>query len=728
MCVSQAKIRYSAVLCVLMLSGAAPTRPASAIDFDTQIIPVLTRAGCNAGACHGSAAGRGEFKLSLFGGDAAADYFAVVRQFEGRRINLAHPRESLLIGKPTGQLDHGGGLRLEEDGPGAQRLFEWITAGAPPGGARRLDRLDVTPARTIVGQMGSAIRLRATAHFSDGVTEDVTPLVVFAATDPSAVTIAPDGQTATIVRRGQHVVIARFLDRVVPLTFVLPVGDEPPDFSAVPRANFIDEEILASLATLRLAAAPRAGDAEFLRRVSLDLTGRLPSRVDAEAFLADGAPDKRLRLVERLLAGDAFVDYWAFRLASLLRIRTLPNDRQGAKTYTSWIREQIGGGVGLDEMARQLLTATGDSHAVGPANFARMTPDARAQAELVSQAFLGVRIGCANCHNHPLDRWTQDDYHGLAAIYARLDRGRIVAIAPRGAVTNPRSGEPAIPRIPGVGDLAAGADGRIEFANWLTAPDNHQFARAIVNRLWQAMFGRGLVEPVDDLRETNPPTHPDLLDRLAEDFISHGYDLRHTLRLIALSETYGRSEDVPLAATVPSAAGDRRTETFVDGRFYSRATSRPLAAEVLADMIADVSDVPDHYGGEPLGTRAITLFDPQTPAESLDVLGRCSRAETCEEPAAAGGLPAKLHLLNGPLVNRKVAAPEGVLHRRILAGWSNEQIVADFYWRALSRPPSTGELSFWSRQLAELEPAERRARLEDFVWCLLNCREFATNH
>jgi hypothetical protein len=369
----------------------------------------------------------------------------------------------------------------------------------------------------------------------------------------------------------------------------------------------------------------------------------------------------------------------------------------------------------MDEVARALLTAVGDSHVVGPANFARTVGDARGQAELVSQVFLGVRLQCANCHNHPLDRWTQDDYHGLAAVFARLERGRVVKVAPRGAVTNPRTGEPALPRIPGVRDLEAGADGRDGFTRWLTAPENPYFARAIVNRLWRALFGRGLVEPADDLRDTNPATHPELLDRLAADFVRHGHDLRHTLRLIALSKTYGRS-------------GATNAVNRADDRFYSHAYRRPLEPEVLADALADVTGVSDRYGNEPAGTRAVALIDPRTPAPSLDILGRCSRQASCEGATEGGGLPAKLHELNGELINRKLAAPDGRLHRLIAAGEPDDAIVADFYLRALGRPPTGAERDYWRQRLAEAGKAERTALLEDAVWSLLNCSAFSTNH
>lgn len=339
-----------------------------------------------------------------------------------------------------------------------------------------------------------------------------------------------------------------------------------------------------------------------------------------------------------------------------------------------------------------------------------------AQAELVGQVFMGMRLGCANCHSHPLDRWTQDDYHGLAAVFARLERGRIVQLAARGGVTNLRTGEPAIPRIPGTRFLNADGDHRGELAHWLTSSGNLYLARATVNRLWRAMFGRGLVEPTDDLRETNPATHPELLERLAQDFANEGYSIRHTLRLIALSHTYGRS-DVILAANA------------ADDRFYSHAYWRPLLPEVLADAIADVTGVAGVYAGHPEGTRAVSLVDPLSPAPSLDILGRCLRTAECDEnPAEGGGLPAQLHLLNGDLVNARLTDKSGRLRQSLAAGRTDADILSDFHRRALGRGPTDDQLLRWNAGFDSKDLAERTERLEDFVWSLLNSRQFSQNH
>ena len=700
----------TAGLLLLAVVGADPVRPP---DFDTEVVPVLTRAGCNAGACHGAAAGRGGFHLSLFGSDPAADYDAIVQDLEGRRVNLAHPADSLTLNKPTGNLRHGGGTRLEPDGAGARRLADWIAAGAPRAKqGRRLTSFEIDPPNRIVDREGAEVRMKAVARFDGGEAEDVTEWTVFTASDPSAVEIK--GESAIVRRRGQHVVIARFLDRVVPIRPTLPFSDTPVDLSREPRANFIDDEVLKSLQVLRIPVSPQAGDTAFLRRVRLDLTGRLPTQEEVTKFLAERAADKRSKQIDALLASDDFTEYWTYKLASLYRNRPV-GDSAGARALHGWLRNRVRDGTPFDKVARELLTAVGDSHTNGPAYFTRLAADPRGHAELVSQVFLGVRLQCANCHNHPLDRWTQDDYHGLAAVFARLDRGREVKVVSRGAVTNPRTGEPAIPRIPGVRLLEEAADGRIAFADWLISPENLYFAKAIVNRLWKAMVGRGLVEPADDLRDTNPATHPELLDRLAHDFVAHGYDFRHTLRLIATSETYSRS------STTINA-------NRADDRYYSHAYHRPLEAEVLADALADVTGVSEKYGDEPPGTRAIALVDPGTPSRALDVLGRCSRKDSCEGESTGGGLPAMLHRLNGELINQKVAARDGRLHRLIAAGKTTDVILAEFYTRGFGRSLSDAEARYWRAHAEKVDEKDRTAWLEDVVWSLLNSREFASNH
>ena len=696
--------------------GAAPTET---VHFDTQVVPVLTKAGCNAGACHGAAAGRGGFHLSLYGSNPEADYNAIVRQRDGRRVNLSQPVASLLLLKPTGLLDHGGGYRLDPEKAGAKRLLRWIEQGTPRGPPRPLVRFHVQPSSYLARKPGEQVEIRAWATFADGQQLDVTGWTVFTPEDSSAVQIDSVTSRATLSRRGRHVVVARYLDRVVPVQFTVPLSDKLVELASARDESFIDQHVHTMLEQLRLPVSPVADDATLVRRLYLDLTGRLPTPEQARSYLADKNPAKRELLIDQLLKSPQATDYWTLYFAKLLRIRSQPKDSIGAKTYHTWLHRRIQDGTSYAEMVRELLTAMGDSHQSGPANFFRAAGDPRARAELVSELFMGVRLRCANCHDHPLDRWTQDDYHGLAAILAPLQVGRMISFKAGAEVTHPRTGEAAQPRIPGARFLPAARTGREALADWLVAPENPYFARSVVNRLWKKLMGRGLVEPVNDMRATNPATHPALLDALGTEFRQHGYSWRYIVRTIVSSEAYARS-----ALTLP--------ENRADDRFYSHALVRPLEPEVLMDALVDVTGVPHRYADLPLGTRAVTLFDSRLPSPELDILGRCSREESCEEGTLAsttGGLTRKLHLVNGELINRKIGHQQGYLNQLLGSRLSREQIVERLYLACFSRDPTELEKEHWKQQWDQSAvAAERQQWFEDLFWSLLACREFVTNH
>lgn len=682
------------------------------VDFQHDIMPVLTKFGCNSGACHGAAIGRGGFKLSLYGGNSAEDYEAIVRQRSGRRVNLASPTRSLLLAKPIESIAHGGGVRFDSESEAAQLLRRWVAEGARAESKIKLRRLEVRPSRYVFPQIDRDVSLQAIAHYTDGSHRDVTKWVVFQPEDESAVSVSDD--KATILRKGRHVVVARYLTEVVPIEFVVPVGEA--GSRGVPNeANWIDGFIVGKLDEMGLPFAGPCSNSQFLRRVRLDLTGRLPSVEEVEAASLPGW--NRRKYVDQLLDSEEFVDYWTFKLAELLRIRPQVNESEGLEVYLGWLRASVEDDKGYDQIARELLLAAGDSHTDGPANFFRTTKTAKEQTEFVSELFMGSRLRCANCHNHPLDRWTQDDYHGLAAILAKVESGRVIRDKADGKVIHPRTKEFAITKLPGAPRAEQPLD-RADLADWLLDQDNPFFSQAIVNRLWKHMQGRGLVEPVDDFRATNPATHPELLEALAENFASHGYSLRHTLRLIAHSATYAQR----------SLAADESTQGAM---FYAGAGSRSLRPEVLADAMSDVLGMPEKFGDLPLGTRAVELKDPDTPSMTLDVLGRCDRVLSCESTGSSGGLSQQLHLLNGPLLNQRLGEPGGRLAQLCAAGMSNEQIVEEFYRRAFCRTPTEQELAFWGGALpdAAVDGAGKvPSELEDFVWSILTCREFVTNH
>ncbi|MEM9701557.1 MAG: DUF1549 domain-containing protein, partial [Planctomycetota bacterium] len=547
------------------------------------MVPALTRLGCNAGACHGAAAGRGGLSLSLYGGDPASDYDAIVRAFRGRRVNRVRPEDSLLLLKATESIDHGGGPVLDDEGDAYRLLRDWIADGAKRESGGKLTAVAVTPSRATTA-LGETVSLRATATFEDGTVRDVTRWTTFVAEDSSAVRVEadrdPQAPTAVPLRRGRHVVIARHRDRVHAVELIVPLSDAPTEYETTSQTNFVDRHVFAGLQDLRLPASPPTTDAAFLRRVTLALTGRLPTPDAAVAFAADRDPEKRVKRIDELLASEAFVQYWTYRLAELLRIRPHEADGRDARLYQDWLAERLREQAGYDAIISDLLKAVGDGRTAGPPNFHRVGKNPRERAEFVSEALMGVRLRCANCHNHPLDRWTQDDFHGLAAVLAGVTSGPSVRPDPEAKVVHPRTGEPARPQIPG--GPPTGVRGPAALASWLTEPENPYFAKAFVNRLWKATVGRGLVEPADDFRATNPATHPALLNELADEFVAHGYDLRRTLRTITLSAALARS-----AEALPGNAAD--------DRFLSHFPRTPLPPAVLADAVSDVLGVSERY-------------------------------------------------------------------------------------------------------------------------------------
>ncbi|MEL7496708.1 MAG: DUF1553 domain-containing protein [Planctomycetota bacterium] len=697
------------------------------IDFQTEIIPVLTKMGCNAGSCHGSAAGRGGFRLSLYGSQPGDDFRAIVQDDKGRRINRAKHQKSLILRKPGGDLDHGGEQRFEFSDPAGQLIANWIKQGAQFESSAILEKFEVGQSSLKFKTVAENHQFNFTATFSDPVTsaittKDVTQWTVVTANDESSVKIDPETNTATFARPGRHIVIARFLDRVVPIEILIPFYDQPTNNKTPQNQNFIDQYVIKKLDQLQIPTGSQTDDLTFLRRASLDLVGRLPTQNEIEQFEANQSADKREKLIDDLLANPAFTDYWTYRIATQLRIRSQPQDKVGAKVYHTWLKQQIGANESWQNISKELLLAKGNSFNVGPANFYRTTGNARLQTEFVTESLLGVKVRCANCHNHPLDHWTQDDYHGLAAIFAKVRQARVVSLNPSGENIHAKTGEPARSRVPGeyfIDELSGDhSDERIPLTDWITDEKNPYFARSMVNRIWQSLMGRGLVEPVDDLRSTNPATHPELLDRLAADFVKSDFNIRHTIKQICSSEAYQR------------AVGKSGTPSFHQD-FLADARVRTLPPEVLADSIADVTGVFETYPDHPDGTRAVQLYDSKIPSKSLDILGRCSREESCESDTqvAAGGLSAQLHLLNGPLINKKISAIDGKLSEMLAAQTSTEEIIKHFYLQAFSRKPSSSESEYWLKQLDDdVDETARQSRLEDFVWSVLNSKEFTTNH
>jgi hypothetical protein len=705
-----------AVLSAFVSTASAEDFEQPRLDFPTRILPILTKAGCNAGACHGAAVGQGGFRLSLLGYDPEKDYEIITREFSGRRIDPAAPEESLFLRKPTRQIDHDGGRRIKKDSDAYQLLVRWIAAGVPYGPpALRVTGIEVAPKDLLLETTNQTVALRVRAFLSDGTREDVTALALYTSNDDAVAEVNGAG-VVTTRDRGLTGIMVRYSGQVAAARVGVPFSNAAVKAADFQPQNFIDEKILAELRRLRIPPSALSDDAEFLRRVGLDVIGCLPSPDEVRAFLRESpSPAKRQRVIDALLKRDEFVDFWTMKFADLLLMSGKRGSEAATQTYHTWLREQIANNRPFDEIARELITAVGEISKVGPANFLTLASDPRDLGEHASTIFLGTQIACARCHAHPYAKWTQDDYHRFAAFFARVSQeSGLVRVRDQGEVEHPKTGKSLRPTpLGGVAPIeAASRDRRIALADWLTSANNPLFAQAIVNRIWQHLLGRGLAEPVDDLRPTNPPANPELMEALAADFAAHGYDVRRLIRMIVSSRTYQLS----------SRANEINRR---DDRFFSRAYLKPLAAQVLADAIAQASGVPEEFAGYPAGTRAVQLIGSQTPSFALDVFGRCSRERACESSGrSGGGLAQALHLINGSTVNGKLR--NGFLTAALAGARADAELIDELYLRTLSRPADQPEIARWKTMLAD--PAERAEVAEDLLWALLNSREFAFNH
>ncbi len=702
-----------ALLFLTLLCLSQSTRADDSFHLD--ILPILTKAGCNGGACHGAATGQGGFKLSLLGYAPDLDHAAITREFSGRRIDPEQPAQSLLLRKATRQIDHEGDRRFHPDSTEARTLQDWIRRGAPIGSSTAtVTGLVVHPPLLRPSPDHSPPSIEVTAHLSDGSTRPATGLALYSSNDDSVADVDRQGRIR-ILTPGMTAIMVRFAGAVAAarIESPFPVSEGAPHPAPIPP-HLIDRAIARRLADMHVPASPPASATTFLRRVHLDLAGQLPPVELVREFESKpDSPARREALIDQLLASDAFTDLWSMRLADLLLISGKRGGEKATLAYHRWLRAQVAADSGWDRIAHDLLTATGPINEHGPASFALLANDPRDLAEHAASIFLATRIACARCHAHPADRWTRTDYHQFAAFFARIQRdaGR-VSTAERGEVEDPRSGRPSPPRALGEFRPAPdNSDRRVALADWTASPTNPLFARAFVNRTWKHLMGRGLVEPVDDLRPTNPPTHPELLDELAADFASNGFKLRHLVRRIVTSDAYQRS-----SRTLP---GNSR-----DDRLYSRAFLKSLDGRVLLDAIAQATGVPESFDDQPDVTHAVQLVGTQSPSPALDILGRCPREASCDgSNPAGGGLAQALHLLNGATINRRLR--QGHLPRWLGSIPSDEELLNQLYRHTLSRSPRPEERAEWLPRLAR---APRSQVAEDLLWALLNSREFAINH
>jgi len=743
-------LKLNVGLCGLFLAGAsASAQPQPGrVSFRNDVMAVLSKAGCNAGTCHGNKNGKGGFKLSLRGQDPDADYLTLTRDSFGLRANPLEPEQSLLLMKPTTQIAHEGGLRFSKGAEEYEIVRRWIKAAMPNdlASAPRLERLDVTPKeKTLIEPAGEA-QLQVLARFSDGSVHDITSLAVYDSAG-SAAKISHDG----LVQRqsaGEATVLVRYLQlqQAVRLAFV----PARPGFAWTkpPANNYIDEQVFAKLRTLRVNPSPLCSDEVFLRRAYLDLLGLLPSGEEARSFFADRRREKRPHLIEKLLERPEFADFWALKWADLLRVEAHSLDQKGVQAFHAWIRQSIATNKPLDLFVGELVTARGSTYTQPAANYYRPQREPASRAMAAAQVFLGTRLRCAECHNHPSDRWTQDDYYDWAGLFARvnykvLENNReissdehewngeqVVFRAREAALKNPRTGKDARPRFLGVsgagfqpasaGILPAFSPDLDSLAAWLTSPTNTWFARVQANRIWFHLMGRGLVDPPDDFRATNPASHPALLDALARDFVKHRFDVRYLIRLIMNSRTYQLS----------SEPNDTNMEDEIN---FSHTMPRRLGAEQLLDCESQVAGVPLKFAGYPAGLRAAQLpgVRPESKGKRaanqsdqfLEVFGKPPRLLTTDgERSCECNIGQAFQMISGPLANELLADKENRVSRLIAAGKPDREILYELFWLALTRPLGVEERKAMLSSLSTTK--DRPAELEDILWGLLNSKDF----
>lgn len=685
------------------------------VSFSRDVMPVFLRAGCNRGSCHGASRGQRGFRLSVFGFDPDGDYHRLTREFVGRRINLAVPEESLLLLKATEQVAHGGGERFTVDSEPYQTVLKWLQSGAlkDAGKVARPVAVEIYPPEVVLD--GGSQRFIVRARYSDGTDRDVTALTVFSSSNPTAAAITAEG-VLHAGKRGESFVLARFDSFSVGVPVIVIAAGTDVDWTGVAAHNYIDQQVQAKLKKLRVLPSAVCDDPTYLRRVTIDTIGLLPTPAEYQDFLTDTDPNKRRRLVERLLQRREFSDLWVAKWAELLQIDRIKGG------FFGWLTKNYNANVGIDQMVRELITAEGGFFRDPPVQYFRRVGEPTKLAENVAQVFMGTRIQCARCHNHPFDRWTMDDYYSFSAFFAQLGSKRnwedtrelIVFDKGSGEVRHPQDQRIMTPkflggRIPQV----TGRDRRAVLAEWLTAADNPWFARNLANRIWAQYFGRGIVDPVDDVRISNPPSNPALLDALSRKLVDYQFDFRRLILDIATSRTYQQS--------VSYNDSNRH-----DVANFSRARFRRPRAEVLHDCLCQATDSPTRLGGFPLGTRAVQMPVASMTTYFLETFGRSDRETVCTcEVDVEPSLSQALHLINGETTWGKIR--HAGLVRRLLGQYEDpHRVVEELYIRCLTRKPTTEEMEHLATLL---ESAQDRGQvLEEIFWALLNSKEFLFNH
>ncbi len=692
----------------------------AAVSFEQQVMPLLTKAGCNGGGCHGKAEGQNGFKLSVFGFDPEADHKAITAESRGRRVLPAAPESSLFVMKGTGRTPHGGGKKLHEGTLPYKRLVRWIAEGAnlrtetaPP-----VVSVEVEPTDKVLS-LGGSQQLRVTAIDARGRRRDVTAETEFESNATTIAGVDRGGFVQAAQIPGEAAILVRYLGQVTVARFSVPRTGNT--FTRPPETNFIDGQVWDKLAKLGIPPSDLADDSTFLRRVFLDVIGTLPTAKEAREFLADSDAKKRAKLIDRLLDRPEYADFWATKWADLLRVDRDVLGANGSVAFHRWLRQQFADNRPYDQFARDILTAEGKITSPGPAGLYRTLGTPEVMSRSLSQVFLGVRIECAQCHHHPSDRWGQDDYFALAGFFTGLTRkgvaGSEAIVSSGGAdLKHPRTGKPIPTRVLGGKDLTFPdrTDRRVALADWMTAPDNPYFARMIVNRLWSHSFGRGLIEPIDDLRLTNPAANEPLLAALAKHLVASKYDLKAVARTVLNSRVY------QLAGATKANADDEQN--------FSHARSRTLPAEVLLDAICQTTGVPEKFNGTPEGTRAIQLWDNRMPSYFLQLFGRPARVSVCEcERSTEPSIAQALHLMNAEEIEAKIRSKRGVARQLADGDKTPAAIVDELYLSTHSRFPTNPEQTAMLDLFNGKEAITRREAVEDVLWTLLNTKHFLYN-
>jgi hypothetical protein len=712
-------------------SVAVPLKVAQAavqspISFRLDVMPVFMRAGCNSGSCHGSARGKDGFRLSLFGFDPEGDHYRLTREQVARRTSLAVPTDSTLLEKATGAVPHTGGKRFEPSSELYQTLQHWIDAGVPNDDVAKLPKVvgvDLYPKKAVLDGQGATQQLTVRARYSDGTDRDVTSLALFLTSNDVSAPVSPGG-LVTAGQRGEAFVMARFETHTVGSQFiVLPQGLEF-TFPEEPEVNYIDKLVNDKLKKLRIAPSGQCDDETFLRRAAIDIVGLPPTVEEYHRFMASKDPKKRSKWVDELLERKEFAEIWVSKWAELLQVRTDYTRNVSQKAmflYYNWLVDKLAKNTPMDEMVQELLGASGGTFKNPATNFFQLTNETLPLAENVAQVFMGMRIQCAQCHNHPFDRWTQNDYYSFAAFFAQIGRKggedyreTIIFNAGGGEVNHPVGGQRMAPKFLGAEEPDVnGKDRRVVLAKWLASPRNPWFATSFTNRVWAHFLGAGIVEPIDDFRVSNPASNPELLEALGKHFTDTKYDLKALVRDICNSRTYQRTT--------------RRNESNAsDERNFAHALVRRIKAESLLDCISAVTDTKDKFEGLPVGARAVQIADGVRTTYFLRTFGRATRETPCScEVKLEPTLSQALHLLNGDTVNAKIQQG-GLVPKLLSTKKLPEERVTELYLRCFARKPTKDELANLVPALNQ-NPNQAQA-LEDLFWALLNSREFLFNH